>query len=105
MVATETPKVSDRSLTDTLASGSVVSNWRILCRRRWPLLGLAGWLASRRVAHPVLALAAAADRIAQGDSSDKLPAVEGSREVSLLTGSLRALLAKLQGREAALAAR
>jgi diguanylate cyclase (GGDEF)-like protein len=66
------------------------------------VLGLAGWLASRRVSRPVLAIAAAADRIAQGHSSDTLPVVEGSREVSLLSGSLRALLAKLQGREAAL---
>lgn len=75
-------------------------------------LAMGGWLGARRFTRPVLAIADAADRIAQsdqvalshavGDRVETIPAVAGSREVGLLGNSLRHLMDQVLHREKAL---
>ena len=59
--------------------------------------GALAWYLSRRIARPVLALSAAADRIAGGKYDIAVPEVPGSGEVSHLADRFREMASRLSG--------
>jgi len=61
--------------------------------------GALAWYLSRRIARPVLALSAAADRIAGGKYDIAVPEVPGSGEVSHLAGRFREMASRLSEAE------
>ncbi|GAB1544484.1 hypothetical protein NUACC21_71600 [Scytonema sp. NUACC21] len=64
--------------------------------------GILSWLLTNRILNPILAIAAAADRIRSGDVKVKIPVVRGQDEVAILSGSLINLLTTLKDHQAEL---
>jgi signal transduction histidine kinase len=61
--------------------------------------GILAWYLSRRIAQPVLALSAAADRIAGGSYDVAVPEVPGRGEISHLAGRFREMASRLSEAE------
>ena len=66
------------------------------------LFSALGWLAAGRIARPLGAIAAAAERIRQGEGGVEIPDVGGTAEVGRLSASLRELIDSLTHKDAAL---
>ena len=63
------------------------------------LLAILGWIIADSLAQPMLAIAAAANCIRQGDTTCKIPIVRGKNELAILSRSLSQLVRSLMQKE------
>lgn len=63
------------------------------------LLAILGWIIADSLAQPMLAIAAAANLIRQGDTTCKIPIVRGKNELAILSRSLSQLVRSLMQKE------
>ncbi len=63
------------------------------------LLATIGWMIADAIVHPLLAIAAAADRIRLGNTTSKIAVVRGKDEIAILSNSLSQLVRTLTQQE------
>ena len=88
-------QISEAPVSGSAALASAAQAWVLAAALAVALAALAGYLVSRRISRPVVALTAASDRMAEGDLSARAPVV-GDDEVGRLGESFNTMAARIE---------
>jgi signal transduction histidine kinase len=88
-------QISEAPVSGSAALMSAAQAWVLAAALAVALAALAGYLVSRRISRPVVALTAASDRMAEGDLSARAPVV-GDDEVGRLGESFNTMAARIE---------
>jgi signal transduction histidine kinase len=88
-------QISEAPVSGSAALASAAQAWALAAALAVALAALAGYLVSRRISRPVVALTAASDRMAEGDLSARAPVV-GNDEVGRLGESFNTMAARIE---------
>ena len=88
-------QISEAPVSGSAALMSAAQAWVLAAALAVALAALAGYLLSRRISRPVVALTAASDRMAEGDLSARAP-VAGDDEVGRLGESFNTMAARIE---------
>ena len=88
-------QISEAPVSGSAALVSAAQAWALAATLAVALAALAGYLVSRRISRPVVALTAASDRMAEGDLTARAPVV-GADEVGRLSESFNTMAARIE---------